>query len=99
MRTYSLFDRTKEQQKVARVGNREIRIAVDKVAKEVKRLRAEKRDNTPDGLTLLAHVLLEQHVTPVLQQYREAGANDTEPRELIAQELCETLGVFVSSSF
>lgn len=99
MRTYNLFSRTTEQKKVAREGNREIRVAVDSIVNEVERVRVEKITDKASELAFLAGVLLQQRVKPVLLKYSEAGADDTEPREIIAQELCEKLGVFVSSTF
>lgn len=98
MRTYSLFSRTTEQKKVAREGNREIRAAISKAVKQAKSDWKRGVGETDEKVTLASEAL-RQHVKPVLLKYSEAGADDTEPREIIAQELCEKLGVFVSSTF
>lgn len=98
MRTYSLFSGTTEQKKVAREGNRAIRVAIDKATKQAKS-DWKKGEGSLDANITLAGEMLILHVKPVLLEYREAGADDTESRELISQEVCAKLGVFVSSMF
>ena len=97
--TYGLFTITAVQRRVAREASKKIRAAIAGVVKEVKRVKKQGITDDPRELGFLAHVLLEKHVKPILLQYDYAGADDTEPREIIAQDVCEKLGVFVSSSF
>jgi len=99
MRTYGLFSTgTTEQKKVARGGNKAIRVAIDKATKQAKSDWKKGEGSLDANITLAAETLI-LHVKPVLLKYSEAGADDTEPREIISQELCEKLGVFVSSRF
>ena len=95
MREYSLFTGTENQQRVAKEGNKAIRVAIDSTVKQVK------SDGEKDAVAkeALTYQIVRQYVTPVLVQYRSAGADDTEPRELIALELRSKLGIHVSSTF